>query len=148
MTLQRRAKRSDAGSGILLKDFDAAPFWSGASILKITRLRAFLGSIVIVAGFTVAPFAGAYPSGACARTDIGSLVPEANAYTLCTSVGWVHVNEPVRLDPSGDCAHLGTVGPHGGQPYTICTNMGWVDVNRPVCADFPAWFDCAGNPKT
>jgi hypothetical protein len=73
--------------------------------------------------------------------------PETNAYTPCTSVGWVHVNEPLKLDPNGSCARLGTVGPNGGTTYTICTNLGWIDVNRPACADFPAWFDCAGNPK-
>ena len=43
---------------------------------------------------------------------------------------------------------LGTVGPNDGTAYTICTNLGWVDVSRPRCTDFPAWFDCAGNPKT
>lgn len=115
--------------------------------MRISALRAISASMLVAAGFVGLPVAGAYPSGSCARTDIGTLVPEAHAYTLCTSVGWIHVAEPVRLDPSGDCAHLGTVGPNGGTTYTICTNLGWVDVNRPACADFPALFDCAGNPK-
>lgn len=109
---------------------------------------AIAAPMLIAAGLMAPPVAAAYPSGACARTDIGTVVQEANAYTLCTSVGWVHVNEPLKLDPSGSCAHLGTVGPHGSSPYTICTNVGWVDVNRPVCTDFPALFDCAGNPKS
>jgi hypothetical protein len=115
--------------------------------MKTFVLQAIPASLLVAACLSAPPVAGAYPSGACARTDIGTLVPEANAYSLCTSVGWIHVNEPVRLDPSGDCAHWGTVGPHGSQPYTICTNLGWVDVNRPVCVDFPALFDCAGNSK-
>jgi hypothetical protein len=51
------------------------------------------------------------------------------------------------VDPNGSCAHLGTVGLNGGTTYTVCANLGWVDVNQPACADFPAWFDCAGNPK-
>jgi len=106
--------------------------------MRITALRAVAAApILIAAGLIAPPVAGAYPSGPCARTDIGTLVPETNAYTLCTSVGWVHVNEPLKLDPNGS-----------GTAYTICTNLGWVDVNRPACADFPAWFDCAGNPKT
>jgi hypothetical protein len=115
--------------------------------MKTIFLQAVSALITLATGLIALPVADAYPSGSCARTDIGTLVPEAHAYTLCTSVGWIHVNEPVRLDPSGDCAHLGTVGPNGGTTYTICTNLGWVDVNRPACADFPALFDCAGNPK-
>jgi hypothetical protein len=106
-----------------------------------------VAAVVAVLGSVGVPAAGAYPSGSCARTDIGTVVSETNAYTLCTGVGWVHVNEPLKLNPDGSCAHLGTVGPNGGTTYTICTNLGWIDVNRPACADFPAWFDCAGNPK-
>ena len=116
--------------------------------MRITTRRAVAAApMLLAAGLVAPPVAAAYPSGPCARTDVGSVVPETNAYTLCTSVGWVHVNEPLKLDPSGSCAHLGTVGPDGGTAYTICTNLGWVDVNRPACADFPAIFDCAGNPK-
>lgn len=116
--------------------------------MTITILRAVaVAPMLITAGLIAPSVAGAYPSEPCASTDVGTVVPETNAYTLCTSVGWVHVNEPVKLDPSGSCAHLGTVGPDGGTAYTICTNFGWVDVNRPACVDFPDVFDCAGNPK-
>jgi hypothetical protein len=116
--------------------------------MSITALRALAAApVLFAAGLGVPPVAGAYPSGACSRSDVGTVVTETNAYTLCTSVGWVHVNETLKLDPSGSCAHQGTVGPNGGTAYTICTNLGWVDVNRPACTDFPAMFDCAGNPR-
>jgi hypothetical protein len=110
------------------------------------RAAGFAGTVFAV-GLLAAPTAAAYPTGSCASSQIGTVVAETSAYTLCTSVGWVHVDQPVKLDPSGDCAHLGTVGPNGGTAYTVCTNLGWIDVNRPACTDFPAMFDCAGNPK-
>jgi hypothetical protein len=96
--------------------------------------------MLVAAGLVAPPPAGAYPTGPCARSDIGTVVQDVNAYTLCTGVGWVHVSGPVKRDPSGECAQLGTVGPNNDATYTICTNFGWVDVDRSVCADFPGLF--------
>jgi hypothetical protein len=115
--------------------------------MKSTAVQAIPAAMVVAAGLIAPPVAGAYPSGRCSSTEVGTVVLDTSAYTLCTEVGWVHVNEPLKQDANGSCAHLGTVGPDGGGAYTICTNLGWVDVNRPACTDFPTSFDCAGNPK-
>jgi hypothetical protein len=108
--------------------------------MKIAALQAIPAPILIAAGLVAPPLAGAYPTGPCARSDIGTVVQDVNAYTLCTGVGWVHVSGPVKQDPSGECADLGTVGPNNDATYTICTTLGWVDVDRSVCADFPGLF--------
>jgi hypothetical protein len=103
-----------------------------------------IATLFIAAGVVAPPVAGASPSGPCASSAVGTVVPQANGYSLCTSVGWINVNGP--LNPKGDCAHLGTVGPNNDGTYTICTNLGWVDVNRPVCTDFPGVFNCGVKP--
>ena len=90
-----------------------------------------------------APAADAYPSGSC--YGVGTVAREDNAYTLCTSSGWVHVDRSVN--PSGSCASVGTVGPHDDATYTVCTNVGWVDVDRSVCADFFDVFTCTVTPR-
>jgi len=57
----------------------------------------------------------------------------------------VHVDRSVI--PSGQRAHLGTVGPENDGRYTVCTTVGWVHVDQPVCADFPGWFTCTATPR-
>jgi hypothetical protein len=99
-----------------------------------------LAPLFIAAAFAATPLAGATPSGPCERSSVGTVVPDAAGYSLCTGAGWVHVNEPLK--PHGECARLATIGPHDDGTYTICTNQGWVDVNRPLCSDFPAGFNC------
>jgi hypothetical protein len=105
----------------------------------IIRTIAF-APLFIAAAFAAPPLAGAAPSGPCARSEVGTVVPAGNGYSLCTGAGWVRVNAP--LTPKGDCARLGTIGPNQDGTYTICTNLGWVDVKRSLCTDFPGNFNC------
>lgn len=107
---------------------------------SIALRTAALAPLFIATAFIAPPLAGATPSAPCERSSVGTVVPEAAGYSLCTGAGWVHVNAPLK--PHGECARLATIGPHDDGTYTICTNQGWVDVNRPLCGDFPAGFNC------
>jgi hypothetical protein len=55
--------------------------------------------LLAVAVFIAALAAHAYPSGSC--NPVGTIDPEENAYTLCTTVGWVHVDRLVCADFPG-----------------------------------------------
>jgi hypothetical protein len=66
---------------------------------------------------------------------------------LLSAAGVMAVTPAEAQPPSGPCAFVGAIGPNqAGDSYLRCTEGGWITVNRPVCADFPDFFNCAGDP--
>ena len=99
--------------------------------MKITALQAIPAPMLIAAGLVAPPLAGAYPTGPCARSDIGTVVQDVNAYTLCTGVGWVHVSGRVKRDPSGREGSPSNPGPLLGGIN--------VDVDEVLASDYGQW---------
>jgi hypothetical protein len=67
---------------------------------------------------------------------------------LLSTAGSISLSPAAHAQPaSGPCAFVGAIGPNAaGDSYLRCTEDGWITVNRPVCADFPGFFNCAGDP--
>ena len=114
------------------------------SPIRYGRILAAAGVALALMFALTPPSAQAFPSGSCA--PVGTLVPEAGSYTVCTDDGWRHVFQPMPASPLGACSNVGTAVPNQDRllGYQFCTNQGLLFVPRFACQDFPERFPCNG----